>query len=68
MATDWHFRLRVGKFPLRTGQPQEWTNDTILDRIKPHNVQSDPFHYLTTTEALEPDYYEALGAKTATAR
>ena len=35
---------------------------TVLDRIEPEHIHSDPFPYVTTTEALEPDYYEALAA------
>ncbi len=34
----------------------------VLDRIKPEHIHSDPFPYVTTTEALEPDHYKALAA------
>ena len=35
---------------------------SILDRITEEHIHSDPFPYLTTTEALEPSYYESLAA------
>jgi len=36
--------------------------NSIFDRIGPEHIHSDPFHYLTTSEALDPGYYEALAA------
>jgi len=33
---------------------------SLLDRITEEHVHSDPYPYLTTTEALEPNYYENL--------
>jgi len=36
--------------------------NSILDHIGPEHIHSDPFHYLTTSEALDPGYYEALAA------
>ncbi len=35
---------------------------SILGRVTPDNVHSDPFPYILTTEALDPDYYEELAA------
>lgn len=35
---------------------------SVLDRITEEHGHSDPFPYLTTTEALEPSYYESLAA------
>lgn len=35
---------------------------SVLDRITEEHIHSDPFPYLTTTEALEPSYYESLAA------
>ena len=36
---------------------------SILDRITERHVHGDPFPHLTTTEALEPGYYESLAAR-----
>ncbi len=36
--------------------------NSVLDRITEEHVHSDPFSYLSTTEALEPSYYESLAA------
>ena len=36
--------------------------NSLLDRITEEHVHSDPYPYLTTTEALEPGYYESLAA------
>ena len=36
---------------------------SILDRITEEHVHSEPYHYLNTTEALEPGYYEDLAAR-----
>jgi len=36
--------------------------ESILGRITPENVHSDPFPYILTTEALDPAYYEELAA------
>ena len=35
---------------------------SVLNRINSQHVHSEPFHYLTTTEALEAGYYETLAA------
>jgi hypothetical protein len=36
---------------------------SVLDLITEEHVHSDPFPYLSTTEALEPGYYESLAAQ-----
>ena len=36
---------------------------SVLDLITEEHVYSDPFPYLSTTEALEPGYYESLAAQ-----
>ena len=35
---------------------------SILDRITPGDIRDEPFPYLLTTEALNPDYYQELAA------